>query len=273
MGGERRARIEAERGRAVERSGRQRRRRRPGARRSRQCPPRMRRCPAPRRAQGPGPGRTHGWGRRVPVPLWVTVSSPPERISAGRWLAERQRGVRAGDLGRLPLDPVAKVDHRQTGSARRSHRAIERRAHCRSGGSAISRAVDRRAWGFRRASRAARSGAAPGWRAPPRWWWGRPRSGPRRWKPDRRPSTSERAKVSTRAGQAARARRPPLIALRCLRTVLSSATLAPLASRVSGERTEPVERQAGNGCSIRAEPPPERRQTTRSRFAKPTHRP
>jgi hypothetical protein len=41
------------------------------------------------------------------------------------------------------------------------------------------------------------------------------------------PGTSEIASVTTRAGAAARARRPPLIAERCLRTQLISAMLAP----------------------------------------------
>jgi hypothetical protein len=44
------------------------------------------------------------------------------------------------------------------------------------------------------------------------------------------PGTSEIARVSTRAGQAAAASRPPLIAERCLRTQFISPMLAPISA-------------------------------------------
>ena len=77
------------------------------------------------------------------------------------------------------------------------------------------------------------------------------------------------ASVATRAGAAAAARRPPLIADRCLRTQLISSIAAPQAS---SERVSPcfsTRRMPGAGLASRAEPPPEARQTRRSSAPRP----
>ena len=76
------------------------------------------------------------------------------------------------------------------------------------------------------------------------------------------PGTSEIARVTTAAGAAAAASRPPLIADRCLRTVLISPIVAPERSsaRVTACLSASVRPGAGNASS--AEPPPEIRQTS-----------
>ena len=77
------------------------------------------------------------------------------------------------------------------------------------------------------------------------------------------PGTSEIARVSTRAGAAAAASRPPLIADRCLRTALISPIVAPRARatrRVTACLSARVSPGAGSASS--AEPPPEIRQTS-----------
>ncbi len=78
------------------------------------------------------------------------------------------------------------------------------------------------------------------------------------------PGTSEIASVTTRAGAAAAASRPPLIAERCLRRQFISAMLAPLRSSalVTARLSSRVSPGAGSASS--AEPPPEMRHSTRS---------
>ena len=74
----------------------------------------------------------------------------------------------------------------------------------------------------------------------------------------RSPATSEMARVSRRAGAAARARRPPLIRDRWRRTLLISPIDAPRAEQGLGDlplfrQVQPVARQAGQGGRAAAE--------------------
>ena len=83
------------------------------------------------------------------------------------------------------------------------------------------------------------------------------------------PGTSEIRRLTTRAGAAAAARRPPLMADRCLRTQFISAMLAPdfNRARLTARLSSSVRPGAGNASS--AEPPPEIRQSTRSSAERP----
>ena len=80
------------------------------------------------------------------------------------------------------------------------------------------------------------------------------------------------ASVATRAGAAAAARRPPLIADRCLRTQLISSIAAPQASSERVSACFSARRMPGAGLASRAEPPPEARQTRRSSAPRPERR-
>ena len=83
------------------------------------------------------------------------------------------------------------------------------------------------------------------------------------------PGTSEMASVATRAGAAAAARRPPLIADRCWRTQLISSIAAPQASSERVSACFSARRMPGAGLASKAEPPPEARQTRRSSAPRP----
>src|SRR5439155_23694486 len=76
------------------------------------------------------------------------------------------------------------------------------------------------------------------------------------------PGTSEIARVTTQAGAAAAASRPPLIADRCFLTVLISPIVAPErnSARVTVCLSARVSPAAGSASS--AEPPPDNRQTS-----------
>ncbi len=78
------------------------------------------------------------------------------------------------------------------------------------------------------------------------------------------PGTSEISRLTTRAGAAAAARRPPLMAERCLRTQFICAMSAPELSsaRLTACLSSSVRPGAGRASS--AEPPPEIRHSTRS---------
>ena len=76
------------------------------------------------------------------------------------------------------------------------------------------------------------------------------------------PGTSEIARVTTRAGAAAAASRPPLIAERCLRTVLISPIVAPERSSARVTACLSASVRPGAGSASSAEPPPEIRQTS-----------
>ena len=82
--------------------------------------------------------------------------------------------------------------------------------------------------------------------------------------PGSSPGTSLIAKVSIRAGRAAAASLPPLIAERCLRTTFISPIGAPEASsaRLIARLSSSV--SPGAGSAISAEPPPEISAITRS---------
>ena len=78
------------------------------------------------------------------------------------------------------------------------------------------------------------------------------------------PGTSEIARVSTRAGHAAAASRPPLIAERCLRTQFISEIVAPERSRSPVTACLSASATPGAGTASSAEPPPEIRHRARS---------
>ncbi len=83
------------------------------------------------------------------------------------------------------------------------------------------------------------------------------------------PTTSERTRVTTRAGAAARARPPPLRRERCLRTVLSSVMPAP--ARMSRAVTADLSSRLrpGTGAGSSAEAPPESSTRTMSSAVRP----
>ncbi len=83
------------------------------------------------------------------------------------------------------------------------------------------------------------------------------------------PGTSEIASVSTGAGQAASASRPPLIADRCLRTQLISPMLAPERSSAAVSARFSASVMPAAGAASRAEPPPEISASTRSCCGQP----
>ncbi len=84
------------------------------------------------------------------------------------------------------------------------------------------------------------------------------------------PGTSEISQVSTRAGWAAAARRPPLIADKWRRTVLISPIGAPLLSSALLMACFSARLTPGAGRVISAEPPPEIRVMTRSSSPRPS---
>ena len=85
------------------------------------------------------------------------------------------------------------------------------------------------------------------------------------------PGTSEMIRLTTRAGAAASARRPPLIAERCLRTQFISPISAPLfkSARLIVRLSSSV--RPGAGAASSADPPPEIRQSTRSSAVETPH--
>ena len=78
------------------------------------------------------------------------------------------------------------------------------------------------------------------------------------------PGTSLIARVTTRAGAAAAARRPPLIADRCFRTAFISVMLAPQASSARLTACLSASVRPGAGAASRAEAPPDISAMTRS---------
>ena len=87
------------------------------------------------------------------------------------------------------------------------------------------------------------------------------------------PGTSLMTRVTTRAGLAAAAKRPPLMPDRCLRTVFISPIVAPLTNSawLTASLSESVIWPAG--MTMRAEPPPEMSATTRSSGPRPSTAP
>ena len=83
------------------------------------------------------------------------------------------------------------------------------------------------------------------------------------------PGTSEMVSVTTLAGWHAAARRPPLMADRCLRTQFISAMLAPLLSSARLIACLSCSVRPGAGSVSSAEPPPEMRHSTRSSGRQP----
>ena len=107
-----------------------------------------------------------------------------------------------------------------------------------------------------------RSGPAPP--AHPRRSWGPARSAPRRSRPGDRRSRRRAGGRRPGAGCAARASWPPFRRERCFRTAFSSLIVAPASRRrrvtaCFSARLTPV-----TGAGVRAEPPPEKRQRTKS---------
>ena len=83
--------------------------------------------------------------------------------------------------------------------------------------------------------------------------------------------TSEISHDSTRAGWAAMARRPPLMAERCFRTVFISTMLAPDFSSARLTACLSARVRPGAGSASSAEAPPEIRQSTRSSARQSLH--
>jgi hypothetical protein len=83
------------------------------------------------------------------------------------------------------------------------------------------------------------------------------------------PGMSLIAKVTTRAGRAASARRPPLMRERCLRTAFISTMLAPLASRLRLTACLSARVISPAGSTSREEPPPDISAMTRSSAVSP----
>ena len=81
--------------------------------------------------------------------------------------------------------------------------------------------------------------------------------------------TSEISHESTRAGWAAIARRPPLMAERCFRTVFISTMLAPDLSSARLTSCLSFRVRPGAGSASKAEAPPEIRQSRRSSALSP----
>ncbi len=84
------------------------------------------------------------------------------------------------------------------------------------------------------------------------------------------PGTSEITRVTSRAGWAAAARRPPLIAERCLRRQFISPIAAPEASSALFTACLSASVRPGAGSESRAEAPPDIRQSTRSSAPAPS---
>ena len=75
--------------------------------------------------------------------------------------------------------------------------------------------------------------------------------------------------VTTRAGAHSAASRPPLMALKCLRTQFISSMAAPLASKALFTACLSASVSPGAGIESSAEPPPETRHSTRSFAVRP----
>ena len=85
------------------------------------------------------------------------------------------------------------------------------------------------------------------------------------------PGTSLIARVTTRAGRAAAASRPPLMAERCLRTQFISEMFAPDASKARLIACLSASERPAAGAAHNADPPPEISASTRSSEPKPAH--
>ncbi len=83
------------------------------------------------------------------------------------------------------------------------------------------------------------------------------------------PGTSLISRLTTRAGHAAAASRPPLMAERCLRTAFITPIGAPQASRAAFTACLSASVSPGPGSAARAEPPPETSASTRSSAPSP----
>ena len=163
----------------------------------------------------------YSWfGPPRPLPRIVTVSSPPDRITARRPCAcssQRERGVLGRDLARLALDSVAEQDAFVAGArAPRFGRARRRRPAAQRARTRCWRTADRRASGVSLAGSASARGdrlaagrgdSARRSRGHPRASVGSGTVGPEPITAGSSPGTSEIASVTTRAG-CARARQP-----------------------------------------------------------------
>ena len=194
------------------------------------CRRRGRRC----RRGRPAPGWRRAHIRRLgpprPAPVTVTVSSPPEMRAVPGGASSARRGMVAADLARLArafaeqdaavAEPLAPRPRPRRARRRRRRRCGIRPATCfgRLGqrrGEAVA-VEDRLRVGDR-----GRIGDA---------------SGPEPMSSGASPTTSEMASVSSRAGAAARARRPPLIRETWRRTQLISLDRRAGAEQGRGQR-------------------------------------
>ena len=220
-----------------------------------------------------GPGRAPSpWSRRPTAapPGSVTASAPTRKRPARK--LQRNCGMHEADIARLALDAVAEHDRCDSRRQRRVGGGVER----------LLRAGDQRVPGAREQRRRRASASRPPRRrdardhrsaAPRSGIWrarrarrrrssDRPRSGPRRSPRGRRPARRRSPASRHRAGAAAAASRPPLIAERCLRTALISPIVAPQRSKARVTACLSSSVMPGAGRASSAEPPPEMRQTS-----------
>ena len=254
--------VRLERRLAARRAARRRRRRRPPRcrRRSRRCRRRARECPA-RPASASAAASAYSWlGPPRPAPRTVTVSSPPE-IEGGA----RRGAARASAACSRPTSR-ASPSHSSSADLVAEPPRLRRRRLERVGGAGDDAPV------ARHLSRASRTSPAParrcrsgrGSRARRRRSSDRPTVGPEPISSGESPTTSEMARVTSRAGAAARASRPPLNRERWRRTQLISLDRRSGAEQGRGERlllrqVQPLAGQAGE-----SEAPPLSRTRTRS---------
>ncbi len=223
------------------------------------------------------PSRYSVLGPPLPRPEIVTVSSPPERITAGLFWFGSAAILRASAACSAPtrraspsrLSPstigsrpssralAAAAASASLGVATRRYSARARRGSPGFGVSsaAASRCAFTAGAGsilyFARIARASAKVLGSG------------TVGPEPITEGSSPTTSEIASVSTRAGVAA-ARRPPLIAERCFRTQLISWIVAPLLSSARVVACLSARATPGAGSTSSAEAPPDIRHSTRS---------
>ena len=214
-----------------------------------------------------------------PPPRTVTVVSPPESSTQGGGRAARAGttcsaipAMHPADLARLALEGIAQHERRHAGLRAPPRRRP--RAPAAAWRSSRSAPGQTRVAGLGRLLRAASSGAAP--RPAARCGSAQRRPGigegrrvgtvgPEAITAGSSPGTSEISRLTTLAGWAAAASRPPLIAERCLRTHVHLADVGA-ARRASALLTACLSASVSPrpASASSAEPPPEIRHSTRS---------
>ncbi len=251
------------------------------------APARRRRCrrcrrPAPRcpgvPASATASASAYSWlGPPRPWPRSVTVSSPPDRMTARRPCRPqfaRQPRMVGGNVTGLALErgaeqdavvarrraPPASTAAKDIGRPRRQRERAWRQTPDRPASG--FRSPDRRARG--RPTAAGRAGSVPRSRGRRPAWSRSGTVGPEPITAGSSPGTSEIATVTTRAGYARWASRPPLIRDRCLRSVFISPIAAPEASSARVTACFSASEMPGAGAIQLADAPPDISARTRS---------